>query len=259
MKPINISFAGAGRVGTALCKEMYKAGFNIETVVSLSRLNGESLARACMASWSTELIFPDSTDILIVTVPDQKLNEVLNNIVCNPQTLVVHTAGSIGINEFPEHIAKKGVFYPLQTFSKDRKVNFQDLPFLLEASDEISLKLLKNLAETLGGVTHYADSGNRRMIHLAAVFICNFTNHMLTEGNDIASKAGFSFDLLVPLLNETILKAREIGPSRAQTGPAVRNDQITIQKHIELLSSSPDVQRIYNEITKSIIQYHKKL
>ena len=258
MTPFNISFAGAGRVGTALCKEMYQAGLVIDLIVSVSSENGESLATACNAKWSSDLVFPDQTDILIVAVPDQKLKEVLQNIACKPETLVVHTAGSIGIDDFPEHIKRKGVFYPLQTFSKERKVNFKGLPFLIEASDENSLAELKQLAETMGGKTHYTDSERRRMIHLAGVFICNFPNYMLTQGQDIASKAGFPFDLLEPLLKETISKAIDIGPGKAQTGPAVRNDQITIEKHRELLSFSPEKLRLYNEITRSIIQYHNK-
>lgn len=259
MTPFNISFAGAGRVGTALCKEMYQAGFKIDLIVSVSPENGKSLAKSCNSRWSSELVYPDHTDILIVAVPDQKLKEVLHNISCKPETLVIHTAGSIGIDDFPEHIKRKGVLYPLQTFSKDRNVSFKGLPFFIEASDEQSLAVLKQLAETIGGKAQYADSEHRRMIHLAAVFICNFTNHMLTQGQDIASKAGFPFDLLEPLLKETISKALDIGPGRAQTGPAVRNDQITIEKHLELLSFSPDMQRLYNEITRSIIQYYKIL
>jgi predicted short-subunit dehydrogenase-like oxidoreductase (DUF2520 family) len=258
MTPFNISFAGAGRVGSALCKEMYRAGFKIDLIVSVSPENGKSLADSCNSRWSSDLIYPEHTDIIIVAVPDQKFNEVLQNIDCKPETLVLHTAGSIGIDDFPEHINRKGVFYPLQTFSKDRKINFKDLPFLIEGSDEHSLAIIKQLAETIGGKVIFSSGEQRRMIHLAAVFICNFTNHMLTQGQDIASEAGFAFDLLGPLLKETIAKALDIGPARAQTGPAVRNDQITIEKHLELLSSSPGMQRLYNEITRSIIQYHNK-
>lgn len=258
MVPYNISFAGAGRVAAALSKEMYGVGMKIGLIVSPSEKNGKSLAQSCGASWSMNHEYPEDTDLIIVAVPDHVLEDVLNQIVCPSETLVVHTAGSIGIDAFPGKIKKTGVFYPLQTFSRERKISFSDLPFLIEASDQQSLTVLKKLAEAIGGKVYYADSAHRRMVHLAAVFINNFTNHMLTGGLEIAKKAGFQFDILMPLLKETVLKAIELGPEKSQTGPAVRNDRNTIEKHLELLSFSPDLQKMYNEITKSIIQYHNK-
>lgn len=252
----NISFAGAGRVAVALCKEMYSAGFNIDLVVSESENSARSLADSCKASFSTRLVYPDSTEIIIVAVPDHRLKNVLEKIICQPGTLVAHTAGSMGIDVFPEHIKNKGIFYPLQTFSKERKVAFKDLPFLLESSDVQSSAILKNLAGSIGGKVHFVNSENRRMLHLAAVFVCNFTNHMLTEGQEVAMKAGFSLEVLAPLIKETISKAMEIGPDHAQTGPAVRNDKNTIEKHLELLSFSSELQRVYGEITQSIITYY---
>jgi predicted short-subunit dehydrogenase-like oxidoreductase (DUF2520 family) len=254
----NISFAGAGRVAGALCMEMYYTGFNIELIVSESEKNGRSIADSCKALWSPDLIFPDSTDVIIVAVPDQRLKSVLGTLKCRPETLVAHTAGSIGIDVFPDQIKRKGIFYPLQTFSKERKVVFKDLPFLLESSDKQSSAVLENLAECIGGKVHFVNTEHRRMLHLAAVFVCNFTNHMLTEGKEVALKAGFPLEVLAPLIKETISKAMDIGPENSQTGPAVRNDQNTIEKHLELLSFSPELQRIYSEMTRSIIKYYQK-
>jgi len=117
---------------------------------------------------------------------------------------------------------------------------------------------LENLAKSIGGKVYFIDTEHRRMLHLAAVFVCNFTNHMLTMGQEVALKAGFPFEALVPLINETILKAMDIGPENSQTGPAVRNDQNTIEKHLELLSFSSELQRIYSDMTRSIIKYYKK-
>jgi predicted short-subunit dehydrogenase-like oxidoreductase (DUF2520 family) len=254
----NISFAGAGRVAGALCRELYHAGFRIDLIVSESEKNGRLLADSCKASWSPDLIFPDSTDIIIVAVPDHRLKSVLDNIICRPETLVAHTAGSFGLNIFPENIKRKGIIYPLQTFSKERKVVFRDLPFLLESSDNESSVILDSIAGSIGGKVHFVDTEQRRMLHLAAVFVCNFTNHMLTAGKEVALKAGLSFEVLEPLVKETFLKAMETGPENSQTGPAVRNDQNTIEKHLELLSFSPELQRIYSEMTRSIIKYYKK-
>ncbi len=254
-----ISFAGAGRVAGALCRKMYSEGYKIELIVSESQKNGPSLADSCGASWSSELVFPESTDIIIVSVPDHRLIGVLEKLKCGPDTLVAHTTGSIGLDVFPEWLKNKGVLYPLQTFSINRKVIFNDLPFLLESSDEKSSAILENLSRSVGGKVYYVDNEHRKMLHLAAVFACNFTNHMLTAGKEIALKADFEFDVLVPLIEETFLKVMDNGPENSQTGPAMRNDENTIEKHKELLSFSPDLQRIYTEVTRSIINYNKKL
>jgi predicted short-subunit dehydrogenase-like oxidoreductase (DUF2520 family) len=253
----HISFAGAGKVASALCKELYKSGYIVDLVVSESGKSSRLLAESCKASWSTELIYPDSTDIIIVAVPDQRIISVLNTLMCKADALVVHTGGSTGIEIFPAHIQKNGVLYPLQTFTKERDVSFKDLPFMLESADENNLLILKSLAESIGGTVHYVDSEHRRMIHLAAVFICNFTNYMLTQGENVARKTGYSLELFKPLLTETIAKAQELGPENCQTGPASRNDTNTIEKHLDLLSFSPELQKLYSEVTQSIISYYK--
>jgi predicted short-subunit dehydrogenase-like oxidoreductase (DUF2520 family) len=254
----NISFAGAGRVASALCRQMYHAGYKIDLIVSESEKKGASLAGSCNGYWSSDLVFPNTSDIIIVAVPDHKLKNILDKIVCRRETLVAHTAGSYGLDIFPDHIKRRGVFYPLQTFSKDRKISFKDIPFLLESSDNDASALISVLAESIGGRVHFVNTENRRMLHLAAVFTCNFTNHMFTAGKELAAKAGFPFDVLLPLIKETISKAIELGPENSQTGPAIRNDQNTIEKHLELLSFSPELQRIYSEMSMSIIKYYKK-
>jgi len=255
----SISFAGAGRVAVALCKELFNAGFKIDVIVSETEASGRSLADFCNALWSADLLFPDSTKVIIVAVPDHRLKNVLDKLKCSTGTLVVHTAGSFGLDVFPEHIRQKGVFYPLQTFSENSKISFPDLPFLLESSDDESSEILKNLTESIHGKVHFVDTEHRRMLHLAAVFACNFTNHMLTLGKAVVLKADFPFEILAPLIKETISKALESGPETSQTGPAVRHDQNTIEKHLELLSFSPGMQRIYNEMTISIIEYYNSL
>jgi predicted short-subunit dehydrogenase-like oxidoreductase (DUF2520 family) len=258
MSSQNISFAGAGRVASALCRKMYASGHNIELIVSLSEANGRSLSEECGASWSKVPVFPGSSDLIIVAVPDHSLINVLSDLSCSPDTLVVHTAGSFGLEVFPEQIKRKGVFYPLQTFSRDRGVDFSGLPFLLESSDTGSSAIMAELAGSTGGKTLFVSSEQRRMIHLAAVFICNFANHMLTGGWQVAEKADVPFEIFYPLLQETISKAMDLGPGESQTGPAVRNDMNTIEKHIELLAFSPDLQKLYKEVTLSIIKYHSK-
>lgn len=255
----SISFAGAGKVASALCRKIYETGIKIDLIVSVSGENGRSLAESCGALWSPDPEFPVSTDLIIVAVPDHKLGSVLENIKCRPDSLVAHTAGSIGLELFPEYLSGKGVFYPLQTFSEGRKVDFTDLPFLLESSDEQSSALLEELVSSIGGKAYFVSTEKRIMLHLAAVFICNFTNHMMTDGKLVAEKAGIPFEIFYPLLKETLSKAMDLGPEKSQTGPAIRNDWNTIEKHLELLSFSPELKRIYREMTMSIINYYNKL
>lgn len=254
----SISFAGAGKVAEALCRELFYAGFRIDKITSETEFSGRSLADSCNAIWSDDLIFPDSSKVIIVAVPDHRLKNILAAIKCDHDTLVVHTAGSYGLEIFPEQIIRKGIFYPLQTFSKKRKIPFIDIPLLLEASDDESSEILRTLAESISANVHFVNTEQRRMLHLAAVFVSNFTNHMLTIGKSLTADTGYPFEILIPLLKETISKAIDFGPENSQTGPAVRHDNNTIERHLELLSFSPELQKIYNEMTLSIIEYYKK-
>lgn len=252
-----ISFAGAGRLAGALCRNLFNSGVRINQIVSENESSGKPLADLCKARWSTDLIFNDPDDVIFVAVPDNRLIDVLSGIKCNEKSIVAHTAGSYGLDIFPSSLVNAGVFYPLQSFSKGRNISFKDIPVFLEAKNAGTGDTLKRMAELIGAKVYYADTERRKLLHVSAVFINNFTNFMLTEGKEIAARAGFSFDTLFPLLNETILKVLENGPEASQTGPAIRNDLNTIEKHLELLSFSPDLQKLYAEVTKSIISRYK--
>lgn len=256
MKEYKISFIGAGKVAGELCRQLYREGFSIRKIVSATGLRGESLARSCNAEWSQTTEFNSDEDLIIVAVPDDRLPGILQNIRCPEKTIVAHTTGSIGLDVFPPSLKYTGVFYPLQTFSENRLVSFKELPFFLEASDASVMQILRNVAMQLGAKVYVTSTDQRKMLHLAAVFACNFTNHMLTAGKIISAKAGFSFDVLKPLINETIIKALENGPENSQTGPAYRNDTGTFKRHLDLLSFSPELQGIYRGITQSIIKLY---
>ena len=258
LKNYRISFVGAGRVAGNMCREIFKSGSKIDVVISESPANGKRLAEDCKALWSGNYFIPDTTDVIIVSVPDSRLKSVLALMKFKKSTVVAHTAGSLGLDVFPPEITSKGVIYPLQTFSKNRKVNFKSLPVFIEASDQNTSSALTYLARNLGSRVYFADTERRRKLHLAAVFACNFTNHMLTVGKELASEAGYSFEELKPLINETFLKAFEEGPENSQTGPAVRNDKNTIRKHLELLSFDRNLQKVYRDISTSIIKYHNR-
>lgn len=257
MDRLHISFAGAGKVGIALCSELKRPGYIIDLVVSRTEKSAKSLAAFVSSSWSTTLSFPSSSDIIIVAVPDHSLEGVLNEIECASHTIVAHTAGSLGLDIFPGKIKRKGVFYPLQTFSPGRKINFTEVPFLLEADNEATAEMLHTVASSLSRNVSFVDAERRRMLHLAAVFACNFTNHMLAAASEIARNAGFHANILDPLIKETISKALEHGPEKSQTGPAFRKDVNTIEKHLGLLSSTPWLRDLYKPVTESIMEHYK--
>jgi predicted short-subunit dehydrogenase-like oxidoreductase (DUF2520 family) len=258
MQSFNIAFAGAGKVASALSSEMHVNGHTITQLVSPGKEKGEKVALLCGAKWSDRLVYSDNTDIILVAVPDHKLKEVLADIICSKTTLVAHTAGSFGLDVFPKSVTKRGVFYPLQTFTVGRNIIFSEVPLFTEADDEESAYLLRSLGESLGCSVYNTGLEQRQLLHAAAVFVSNFTNYMLTCGKDISAKAGLPFDLLQPLIRETINKALEGGPAKSQTGPAVRNDLNTIEKHLELLSFSPELKNLYKEISESLMNYYKQ-
>jgi len=258
VKKYRISFIGAGKVAFALCHQFHLSGCRIHKIVSKSENSSRTLALSCNASWSSDYCFDDSEDIIIAAVPDDALEEVLGKVKCGDNSIIVHTAGSLGLDVFPAALKHTGVFYPLQTFTQGRKVIFKGLPFFLEASDQISSDIMTDLARILGADIYYTDHAKRQILHIAAVFACNFTNHMFTVCKKITEKAGLPFNVMEPLINETVSKALELGPDNSQTGPAFRSDKETIKRHIDLLSYSPELQKIYIEITESIIRKYSK-
>ncbi len=253
-----VSFAGAGKVAGILCRELNRRDYKIETIVSLHKESGSELALSCGAEWSSEPVFSELSDIIIVSVPDHSLENVLQKIKCDKKSLVAHTAGSYGLEVFPDTIVNRGVFYPLQTFSAGRITNFSGVPVFIEGSDEAAEIKLASIAESLGSSYLVTDTEKRRLLHLAAVFTCNFTNYMLVSGKRITDLAGLDFSLLEPLIRETMNKAVERGPEESQTGPALRYDLNTIEKHLDLLSFSPELAKLYRELSESIMDYYKR-
>ena len=192
-------------------------------------------------------------DITIVAVSDNAIAEISSKI---ENSFVVHTSGNIALKTL-KNKGNKGVFYPLQSFSKDKVVDFSKIPFCLEAENKNDLRLLEKLVVLLKGKVYHISSEQRKSIHIAAVFVNNFTNHMYTIAQDVCNQHNVPFEILEPLLLETSEKVRHISPQEAQTGPAKRNDTETIQNHLNLLNKAQ--QEVYLKITQSIQEYGKKL
>lgn len=198
---------------------------------------------------------PDSADVFILAVADSAIAEVMSYYEGN-EGLFVHTAGAMGL-EVLEGASRQGVLYPLQTFSRERAVEFQKVPLCIEAALESDAELLMTLARKLSTEVLEIPTAKRRALHLAAVYVNNFSNHMMYLGETICEEAGLSKSLLGPLLEETCAKATALSAYAAQTGPARRNDTETQQAHLRLLTGEND-KELYTKISESIYRTYEQ-
>lgn len=194
-------------------------------------------------------------DVYLMALKDDVIAGVAKQLQ-DRKGLVAHTSGAVSLAAI-EGCQRAGVFYPLQTFSRNKEVNYCEIPFCLEAKDEKDLNLLKTLAGEISGKSYEISSAQRKKLHLSAVFVCNFVNHLYTIGESICRENNIPFEILQPLIQETANKVRTSSPSEVQTGPAIRHDDTTIQAHLELLSD-PANKEIYQTLTKAIQNFHGK-
>ena len=254
---MNIVVIGAGRVGSALSLAFRKAGHNLVKIISRTESKASALASEFNCAYAGNPYIDIAADIIIISVNDDSLTDVINNLDFIGQPVIAHTAGSIAMDIFHGKIPDHGVFYPLQTFTKGRDYEFDGIPLFIEGSNKKSLDTLNSLALSISNKVYDIDSSRRKYLHLAAVFSCNFVNHMYAAGKEISKLAETDFEVLLPLMQETLDKAASMGPERSQTGPAIRNDKKTIEKHLDLLSFSHDLQEIYSLLSKSITKKYK--
>ena len=254
IKTFPIVFLGAGNLAVNLAQTLHQYGFKITQVYSHTEESAKSLADNVKADWVTDLKKVTSgASIYIVSLKDSAFMELLPQIVeGKEEALLAHTAGSIPLSVWEGKAKRYGVFYPMQTFSKQRKVNFKEIPFFIEAAREEDTELLKMIASILSDNVYEADSLQRRNLHLAAVFACNFTNHMYVLAADLLKKYNLPFEVMLPLIDETARKVHELPPLEAQTGPAIRYDENVIRKHLELLSDEPAMKEIYQLLSDNI-------
>lgn len=254
-----VVFIGAGNLATNLAKALYQKGFRIVQVYSRTEESARSLAEKVEAGFTTDLReVSKEARLYIVSLKDSAFTELLPQIVAGkPEVLFVHTAGSIPMSIWEGQTKRYGVFYPMQTFSKQREVNFQEIPFFIEAATSEDTELLKAIAATLSDRVYEATSEQRKSLHLSAVFICNFTNHMYALAAELLEKYNLPFDVMLPLIDETARKVHELKPFEAQTGPAVRYDENVINDHLLILGDTPALQEVYKLISKSIHEHHQ--
>ena len=191
---------------------------------------------------------PSAYDFVIIAVPDSAIKSVAENIG-RSDAIVLHTSGSRPVSDVAMH-DRHGVIYPLQTFSKEKKVDFKSFPIFIEGNDDTD-KSIFSFVRTFSNDVRFLGSRNRKRLHLAAVFACNFTNHMYYISEQILSEMDLSFPEIAHLAQETISKAAAISPSQAQTGPAVRGDQKTIETHLEMINNE-EWKKIYQLLSEDI-------
>ncbi len=250
---------GAGNVATHLGPALKESGMQIMQVFSRTRASAEILARKIGCEYTTDIKkIQEGADIYVFCLSDSALFPILEQFP-HKGTLSVHTSGSLSIDIFKAAaFTKAGVFYPLQTFSKNTRPDFQKIPICLEANNEELLTKLEKIALAISPDVRQINSAQREILHLAAVFACNFTNHMLAISNEILEMNQLPTDILHPLIEETIRKAIQQNPAAIQTGPAMRKDYLIMGKHIKQLSALPEYRKIYTFISESIIAKSEK-
>lgn len=249
---------GTGHVAWHLAPALYKAGMGPALVYGRNEEKARELATACQSGYSTDARqAARGCDMLILCLGDDAIGPVLEQARPDNDCMLVHTAGSRGIDVLKGYARKTGVLYPLQTFTKGRRLDFGQVPLFLEAHGSGAEQMLRQVAGRLSTKVHWLSSGKRARLHLAAVFACNYVNYMYTLGETIVKQTGQDFEVLAPLIVETANKAIDLGPSQAQTGPAQRGDRKTMEKHMQLIDDQDGLKKLYEEIAQLISQSQK--
>lgn len=251
---MKVTLIGAGNLATQLGKSLKKAGVIISQVYSRTEDSARTLGELLEAEWLTDIkALRDEADIYIFSVKDSVLCELISE-ACKGRVdkLFLHTAGSMSMSCFEGKALYYGVFYPMQTFSKFKDVDFERIPVFIEGNSIETEDVIKSLANKLTQRVIRLSSADRKYLHLAAVWACNFTNYCYTVASDILGEHAIPFDVMLPLINETTEKIQKISPKEAQTGPAVRGDRNVMSKQLELMNGKEDLQELYQMLSKGI-------
>ena len=252
---MDIVIIGSGNVASVLGRKFKAAGHKIVQVVS----RNASVASKLAYEWDTEStnyisLVNKKADVYLIAVSDDAIPAIISELKLPAKKIVAHTAAAVSKDVLKGVSDHYGVFYPLQSLRKEMKI-LPDVPVFFDGNDEVAKKTLEKLAHSIADekVTEAGDDA-RMKLHVAAVFVSNFTNHLYTLAEDYCKKEGLDFKQLLPLIEETALRIKKISPKQAQTGPAVRQDKDTLEKHIELLKDHPKLKSIYLLLTESIQQ-----
>ncbi len=249
---LSVVLIGSGNVAFHLAKVLMTS-----KEINLRQVYGRDVSKWQHLKGKTEITNNLSdlatADIYIIAVSDNAIEEVSKQLATK-NSIVLHTSGSTPLSVLQHQ--NKGVLYPLQTFSKEKKVDFEEIPICIEGNSEETEETLRFFAEKISKKVFFVNSEQRKKLHLSAVFVCNFVNHLYYLGQQLCDESQLPFDILQPLIAETAEKIKLLSPFEAQTGPAKRMDTKTIEKHLSLLTNNP--KKIYILLTKSIYETYGK-
>lgn len=246
----NILLIGSGNIATHLALNIDKEKYHIVQVFGRSKKNTESLAKKINSDWTIDVSKIEKADITIIAINDDSIKNILKSL---PNNATVHTSGSTSIDVFKGHFEDYGVLYPLQTFNKDVDLNLKEVPFFIEANNQKFEKDLNELSNSFSNKTYLLDSHKRKQLHIAAVFSCNFSNHMFVIAKNLVEKENINYSVLLPLIKQTLSKLENLNPQNTQTGPAIRNDKLIINEHINSIKED-NLKEIYSLISQNIIK-----
>lgn len=250
---MNVVMIGTGNVATVLCKLMYAKGHSIKQVVGRDEIKVNQLANLVQAESCIDIKnIKRDADIYIIAIVDDAVADVVNELYLQDK-LLIHTAGSLSKHVLQNASSNYGVLWPLQTLRKETN-HLPEIPFIVDGSSELVINRLQNFAQTLSSKCFVANDEARIQLHLGAVVVSNFTNHLFALADDFCKKEQLDFQLLLPLINETVLRLANHAPKDVQTGPAVRGDFETVEKHLQFLNNYPELQEFYNIFSKRISQ-----
>lgn len=257
--PVLVSFIGSGNLAWHLAPALDNMGYVVKEVFSQNPKHAEALTeRLYQADVKATLDFSSSdSKIFFVAVSDDAISDVAREIILPEDAILVHTSGSQPLTELQFAATQNlGVFYPLQTFSKDKKVDFKNIPIFIESDSEETEKALLQIAKSISNEVRKIGSEERKALHIAAVFASNFSNHMLTIAKEIMDQHRLDYEWLKPLITETINKSMYLGPALAQTGPAKRGDLNILDTHLDFLQKQDAIAEVYKVISQHIIDTH---
>ncbi|MDR1593294.1 MAG: DUF2520 domain-containing protein [Prevotellaceae bacterium] len=262
MNANTLAVIGAGNLATSVVPALKKSGVEVTRIYSRTYEHAASLAERVDAEAVHSIYELGAADFYFISVTDNCIEEVaalLGKIA--GETIVLHTSGSTDINVLKQYCKNYGVFYPCQAFSAAKIItDFSSVPVLIEAGSDAVLVKLRELAEKISGKVSVWDSGKRMGLHVAAAFSCNFVNSLLSCTFDICAKSGVDFCDLKPLVEKIVEMAFSSGnPGQVQTGPAIRGDTVTIERHLNFLQTNPELQKVYTVMSEYIVRANKKL
>jgi predicted short-subunit dehydrogenase-like oxidoreductase (DUF2520 family) len=251
---MKIVIVGAGRIAWHLGKRLKSKGLPVAQIISRTPAKAETLGDILHIPWasSPEALLPDA-DWIILAVRDDAILEVAQSFAPYAENaLVTHTSGGTAGVVLAPFFTRYGVFYPLQSFSLEHTPVWSKIPFCVDAASEKDVLYLKRIAKTIGNLVYRVNDEQRALLHVAAVFANNFANRCFAIAEKILDEKDLPFELLHPLMEETLAKALQDSPVRMQTGPAIRGDVDTVRRHMNLLSENIEWREIYREMSENI-------